>query len=239
TPDEDLIVYFVDTTGVFEPCIIDLESEPDISSRHALMVTDSRGIFETAGINVNRNTVFQWNATMNLLGFVASGNLCYFDPYAETLTVIPGEGQHPSEMAWSPDGTQCAVAVDIGVVLVSATGVVNTTPVYEKEKSTDGIVGLTWSPDTVDPKLAFRMIRKGKNVEDSFSALVMVYLNTGISAYASRSVNWSSAYEPAIDYTYMRLLFAASGGLYAPIPTPSWSGEPSRTVECAIFRSYE
>ncbi len=242
TPDEDKLIYFVDTTGVFEPCIIDMSSGLDISSRRALMVTDRRGIFETAGINVYENTVFQWNHTAGIMAFIErSGKLCFFDPLTESVMTVPGLDDKDAdalEVVWSPDGIECAVVRAEGIWLVSVAGIMSADPVFRKEKNTDGIIGLAWSPNTDEPKLAFRMIRKGKNVEDSFSALMISYLNDELTVYASPSVHWNTPYEPMIDYTYLRLFFDGDENIYAPIPTPQWSGDPDRDVECAIFYCY-
>ena len=47
TPDEDLLVYFVDTTGVYEPCLIDIVGgAPVKETRRAL------SLFEAAGVRV-------------------------------------------------------------------------------------------------------------------------------------------------------------------------------------------
>lgn len=242
TPDEDKLLYFVDTTGVYEPCLIDLLPDPDIGSRRALMVTDERGIFETAGISVNENTVFQWNNDAGIVAFVErSGKLCFFDANNESVMIVPGiddANADAVEIVWSPDHTECAVVRAEGIWLVSVSGLMSADPVFRKEKSTDGIIGLAWSPNMDEPKLAFRMIRKGKNVEDSFSALMISYLNDGITVYASPSVHWNTPYEPNVDYTYLRVFFDEDENIYAPIPTPEWSGEPNRNVECAIFYCY-
>ncbi len=242
TPDEDKLVYFVDTTGVFEPCIIDLSPDPDISSRRALMATEERGIFETAGISITENTVFQWNSASGVMAFIErSGKLCFFDPLTESVMIVPGLDDSDAdgvEVAWSSDGTECAVVRAEGIWLVSVAGIMSAEPVFRKEKITDGIIGLAWSPNTDEPKLAFRMIRKGKNVEDSFSALMISYLNDGITVYASPSVHWNTPYEPLIDYTYLRVFFDDDENIYVAIPTPEWSGDPDRDVECAIFYCY-
>lgn len=236
TPDENDLVYFVDSTGVFEPCLMEIDDVPLISTRKALMVNEGTGIFGQAGINISRSTIFNWNKNLDLLGFIStSKKLCFFDYRNESVQIVPGI-EKAEHFAWSPDGTECAVVLEDGIWLVSAAGVVSSEPVYLKERSTDGIYGLNWSHNT-EPKLAFRMVRKGKSSEDSYSAIVLCLLNDGtwINVYVSPSVNWSSAYEPSIEYTYMRVMFDEDENIYAPMPTPPWSGDPDRYVECAIF----
>lgn len=240
TPSQDMLIYFVDTTGVFEPCIIDLTGDirNDISSRRALMLDEYKGIFQQEGIRVSRSTEFQWNQTLDMLTFIDSGkNLCFFDPYSESVTIVEGP-ESVEEFVWSPDGTECAIIDANGIWLVSAGGVVSGTPVFTREKGTDDLIGLNWSANTTDPKLGFRMIRKGKTVEDSYSAIMISYLNDGVTAYASPSINWHTPYEPEISYKWKRVFFDQDENIYAPIPTPSWSGDPDRDVECAIFYSY-
>ncbi|MBN2184147.1 MAG: hypothetical protein JW746_02350 [Candidatus Krumholzibacteriota bacterium] len=237
-PAGDAMVYFVDTTGVFEPCKMNIGDFPVISSRVAM-----GGIFNQARIKIDRTTVFIWNKTFELLGFVSlGGKLCFVDYRNNSVTVASGiEGIQ--EFAWSPDDTECAVVNEEGIWIVSAAGVVSNSPVYVKERATDGIFGVNWSPNIEDPKIGFRMVRKGKTVEDSYSALVLCMLDsdTGewMHVYASRSVNWTSSYEPNVDYLYMKVFFTSEEVMYVPFPTPPWSGDPLRRVECTIFRSFE
>lgn len=242
TPSGDTLIYFVDTTGVFEPCKMGIEDNPVVSSRKAMMISDEEGIFEQAGININRSTLFMWNKTFDLLGFISrSRQLCFLDYKNETVTVVDGV-ENIKEFAWSPDESECAVVNDEGIWRVSVAGAVSNAPVYVKERSTDEIIGINWSPNIEDPKIGFRMVRKGKTVEDSYSALVLCMLNTGINVYASPSINWFSTYELSYtysDYSYMRIFFTDEEEIYAPFPTPAWSGDPDRNVECAIFHSYE
>lgn len=232
TPDEDLLIYFVDTTGVYEPCLIDIVGgAPVKATRRAL------DLFDAAEVRVNSNTVFQYNSAMDILGFIDAGrDLCFFYPYLGAVAKVPGI-EEVEEMAWSPDGSQCVVSTAGGIWLVSAAGLVSSEAVFTKEKATDGIYGLNWSPNIAEPKIGFRMVRKGRDVEESFSALMISLLNDGVTVYASPSINWSLSYEPDVDYTYMRVVFDQDEVLYAPIPTPPWSGDAGRTVECAIFRS--
>lgn len=237
TPDERYIVYFVDTTGTFEPCLIPMEGNiPDRSKRAALMLDEFDGIFSQAGVEFEENTIFEWNPdpTKNLLGFIDGDNiLCFF--YPDTLplgnVVRFDELDKISEFAWSPGGDTCAVVTEEGAAIISLSGV--PILVFTKEKSTDELVGLNWStdPDSNDPKLAFRMIRKGKGVEDSYSSVIIWSLNDDEWYYATPRVSWRA--EPPVDYKWMRIVFQSdNSGIYVPIPVGS-SGD------ITIYHSYE
>jgi hypothetical protein len=232
TPSEDNIIYFVDTTGVFEPCLIPMfAGAPDTTQRRALMVDEQTGIFEQAGISVNENTVFQWNPAMPFVAFISLGEIFFFDYGSETVSKVDGLSQ-VTEFAWSSDGSQLAAVNDNGIFLVSSGGVVNPDPVFLRERATDGIHGIAWNEDLAEPLLAFRLVRKGKSEVDSWSSLVIADLTAGLWAYASETVQWHSSREPAqIDYTWMRCVFDEDGtGVYAPVPVLDSVNYPGKDI---------
>ncbi len=239
TPDESNILYFVDTTGVFEPCLIPMvDGQPDTLQRRALMIDGETGIFGQAGVEVNDNTIFQWMPSGNLLAFISSGHIVFFDYLSETVAVVD-ELRKVSEFAWSPDGSQLAAVNDDGVFLVSPGGVVNPSPVFVRELSTDLIKGINWNHDTANPRLAFRLTRKGKSSVDSWSSLIVVDIANGMWAYAARIVPWHSSREPAnMDYTWMRTLFTDDdSGIYAPMPVMDDTDYPGKDI--IIIYSHE
>ncbi|MBN1163143.1 MAG: hypothetical protein JXB45_01055 [Candidatus Krumholzibacteriota bacterium] len=230
TPDESHILYFVgdgelrDTTEVFEPCLIPLDGarHPDLTQRRAMMVTERKGIFALAGVSISPATIFQWNPApgSTQLGFIDNfRNLCFFDYTTEAVQVVPLK--KVEEFAWSPDGIECVVlTAEDGIRLVSgATGAVNPDPLYVRERSTDKLVGINWSPDPVDPKIGFRLVRKGKDETDSWNAIVVYSFQEG-SYYATPDYAWSSQVEHSnFNYTWFRVQFESDNeGLYAPIP---------------------
>jgi hypothetical protein len=233
TPQDDYIIYYVDSTGTFEPCMIPIVGgEPDTLQRRALMVGFDHGIFWLEGVEVGENTVFQWNPTSDLLGFIDRNNyLCLFDPYSEAVDRLTNIGK-VEEFAWAPDGSKAAVIHEFGVSMVSLAGINRI--VFEKERTSDGIFGVNWSHDLADPRLAFRIVRKGTGEGMSFSAIVVYSDNDMNWYYASPRVGW--AMEPVIqDYRWLRMLFQSDdAGIYAPIPV---SGIPDKDV--VIYHSYE
>jgi hypothetical protein len=233
TPANDYVLYFVsdgasgDTVNVPEPCLIPIVGgEPDTTQRRALMVDQRNGIFAQAGIEISENTIFQWNPTQNILGFIDKKKyLCYFDYTTESAVRITEAGK-VDEFIWTSDGSQCAVVTERGISLVSVAG--NVTPdILFKEISSDDFIGLSWSYDMNNPKLAFRMVRKGKTCDDSWTAIVIYSLDTGISYYASPGVSWNSQYEYAdIDYRWWRTFFTDDNeGVYASMPVCGISGK--------------
>ena len=95
TPREDNILYFVDTTGVYEPCIIPMAGgAPDTLSRHAMMVDENTGIFEQAGVSIGENTVFEWNRAWISCRVHLPGEIVFFDYATETVatSVTGSEG---------------------------------------------------------------------------------------------------------------------------------------------------
>lgn len=238
TPSDDNILYFVDTTGVFEPCLIPITGgDPDTLARRALMVDEETGIFEQAGVLINEKTVFQWNPGSEYMAFIAGGVIRYFDYLAETVVSIDGLSA-VREIVWSPDGTQLAAVNDEGIFLVSAAGTVSP-PIYTKERLTDDIKGLNWNNSDTEPLLAFRIVRKGVSEVDSWTALVVVNLNMGLFGYASPAFSWKSSVEPTgIDYRWVRAEFEADGtGIYAPIPVMDDYNYPGMKV--ILIHSYE
>lgn len=224
TPDEANILYFVDSTGVFEPCLIPMAGgSPDTLQRRALMVDEDTGIFAAAGVTISEGTVFEWSPTSNILAFIsggqgaAAGRLVFFDYQTETVAPIDGM-EKVQEFSWAPDGSQLvAVTDEEGIFIVSAAGAVSGPPVYTRERSTDDIIGATISPSPTEPKVAFRLVRKGKTNLDSWSALVVVDLTSGIAAYASPAVPWSGSRELEVPFDWKRMLWEDdNSGIYAP-----------------------
>ncbi|UCF06719.1 MAG: hypothetical protein JSV33_06755 [bacterium] len=228
TPQEDHVLFFRDTTRTFEPVLIPIEaSGPDTSNMRALKT------FSFGEVRINEQTVFQWNPTVpTLLGFIdRSDYLCYFDYVAESVLKLDNIGK-VFEFVWSPNGDSCAVVTETGVSLVDLIG--NPTQVFQKERPGDNIVGINWSSDPVDPELAFRVVRKGKNVDDSWSSIVIYSFNNDDWYYATPTVNWDSDKEPSVDYTWMRVIFKPDGsGFYAPIPSEQ------RNEYVQIYHSFE
>lgn len=239
TPSEDNILYYVDTTGVFEPCLIPMVGgAPDTLQRRALMVDQSTGIFEQAGVSVSENTVFEWNPASDFLSFISLGEIVFFDYASEVVAVVNGI-ENVTEFTWAPDGSQLAAVNDMGIYLVSAGGAVNPNPVFVKELSTDGIYGVNWNHNLAEPQISFRLVRKGKSEVDSWSSLIVVDLTSGMWAYASGTVPWISAREPsAIDYTWMRTMFTEDDmGIYAPFPVLDDVNYPGKDI--ILFYSHE
>ena len=230
TPNEDNILYFVDTTRVFEPCLIPMVGgEPDTFNRRALMVDENTGVFEQAGVYIGENTVFEWNPNVAELSFISGGTIVFFNYASEIVTKV-NELSNVSEFAWDNDGSQLAAVNDIGVYLVGAGGTAASDPVFRRERATDDIIGVGWNSSGT--KIAFRLVRKGKTSDESWSALVIVDLNSGFWSYASKSVQWHSSREPGdINYTWMRVLFDVDDtGVYAPFPVLDDVNYPGKDV---------
>lgn len=227
-PNEDRIVYFVDSTETFEPCFIPLDGgEPDLGGRRALMVDSRHGIFYYAGVSISEKTVFQWNpVNPNQLAFIDGGrNLCVFDVSSESVSIVAAK---IGEFAFSDDGKVAMIAED-GVRL--ANGLAEGTLVFPRERSSDDIVGLTWSRGTSGQRLAFRMVRKGASPIESFSTLVLYSVDAGEWYFATPRVPFGS--EPSIDdYRWKRAAFDPVGsGVYMSFPLPGTTG-------IAIYYSY-
>ena len=237
TPSEDNILYFVDTTGVFEPCLIPMTGgAPDTLQRRALMVSEKTGIFKQAGISIGEKTVFEWNPGVAFLSFISAGRIVFFYYASETVAIV-NDLSKVKEFAWSPDGSQLAAVNDEAVYLVGAGGAVQPNPVFVKERATDDIKGINWNDDDTQPQLAFRLTRKGKSAIDSWSALVIVDLNSGLWAYASPTVPWHSSRDPNLaDYTWMRVIFDGTD-VYAPFPVLDDVNYPGKDV--ILIHSHE
>ncbi len=231
TPDGD-VLYFADSTRNFEPCMVDIDGNtPDMGSRRAIRSGSGGRLFGISGVNVSRQTVFEWNPTRDILGFVDShGQLCFFDPYTPTLDVfIDIDGA--TEFAWSSDGDICAVICDEGILLVMTDSKMRR-HLFEKEISSDEVIGVNW-PEGDNSRIAFRTVRKGRNPSESYSALVIYNIDSDEWSYASHKISWLS--EPDVDYTWLRVQFApGDGGIY--FPSPVWGEEDKEVV---IYRSYE
>lgn len=220
-PNEDKIVYFVDSTETYEPCVIPLDGgEPDLEGRRAIMVDSRHGIFYYAGVRISERTVFQWNpVNPNQLAFIdGSSNLCAFDLATETVAILATK---IGEFAFSDDGKIAAVAED-GVYV--GTSMDNAVLVFPRERASDDIVGVSWSPGTSNQRLAFRMVRKGTSPTESFSALVLYSVEAGAWYFATSRVPFGS--EPSIDdYRWKRAAFDPVGsGVYMSFPLPGTTG---------------
>ncbi len=232
TPSEDNILYFVDTTGVFEPCLIPMiDGAPDTLQRRALMVDEYVGIFEEAGVYIGENTVFEWNPASPVLSFISVGNIILFDYQSEIVSAVSGL-ESVTEFTWAPDGSQIVAVNDQGIFLVSSGGAVNPNPIFQRELSTDDIFGINWNNDITNPQVSFRLVRKGKSDIDSWSALIVIDLNSGLWAYASTTVAWHSSRESAdIPYTWKRVIFTDDDmGIYAPFPVLDEVNYPGKDV---------
>jgi len=206
----------------------------DTETRTALMVEDEDyGIFAQAGIDVSENTFFEWcPQTYDILAFFdVGGSLCFFYPYTPSVDKLTGIGQ-VSEFAWAPDGEQFAVVTDEGLAIgMTLSGAVQN--VFYREKSTDDIIGIAWSPDMLDPKIAFRLVRKGRTSIESFSSLVIYSINDkegrGDWYYALPRLQWTREVE--VDYHMNKAFFESDNeGVYLPVPTESRS---------VIYHSYQ
>jgi hypothetical protein len=224
TPQEDYVIYFVDTSRTYEPCMIEIVGGlPDTLTRTALMVEDEDyGIFAEAGVEISENTFFDWcPQTYDILAFIEDGGiLCFFHPYTASVDKLTDIGR-VSEFAWSPDGEQFAVVTEEGLSIgMTLSGAVQN--VFYREKLTDDIIGIAWSPDISDPKIAFRLVRKGRTSIDSFSSLVLYSINEDDWYYALPRLQWTGEIE--IDYHMNQAFFESDNeGVYLTVPTESRS----------------
>ncbi len=240
SPDGEMLVYFVDTTDVFEPCLIPIVSDvPDTLQRRAVMVSENMGIFAEAGLSVSESTVFEWNpAYPNILGFVdGMGNIGIFDITAEMVQKV-ADVSGATELVWSNDGSMCAVVEKDGIYLISVGGVKGGNAVFEKELQGDGIFGINFSPDDDNLTLAFRLVRMGKTTVEAFAALVVVYLfdDSESWCYVSPRVPYAGCFEyEDINYSWFRVCFESDNtGIYAPFPVADMG-----TKEILIYHSFE
>ncbi len=232
TPNDDYIIYFVDTFRTYEPCKIQIVGGlPDTLTRTALMVEgEDYGIFYEAGVEISENTYFDWcPRTYDILAFIdEGGTLCFFYPYTETIDKLADLGQI-SEFAWSPDGEQFAIVTEAGLSIgMTLSGAVEN--VFVREKSNDEIIGITWSQDlSSDPKIVFRLVRKGRSTVDSFSSLVIYSINEDDWYFALPSIQWTREIE--VDYRLNRAFIESDdASVYLPVPTAGRS---------VLYHSYE
>jgi hypothetical protein len=220
---EDYIIYFVDTSGVFEPCKIDIElGLPDTTTRRALMVEDEDyGIFAEAGIEVDETTIFEWCPGSDILAFIELGGyVCFFYPGNETVDRLTDIGR-VTEFAWSTDGEQFAAVIEDGLAIgMTLSG--EMTLAYQRAKVTDEIIGVSWSPSTTDPLIGFRHVRQGKTALDSYSSLIIYSVNDDDWYYALGRVSLTGELE--VPYPMKRIYFDADNeGAYVPVPTDNRS----------------
>lgn len=240
TPQDDNVIYFVDSTGTLEPCLVPIVGgEPDTLQRRAIMVGLDHGIFWLEDVEVGEKTIFEWNPTSDLLGFIDKKNfLCFFDYQSETVRRLKNIGK-VIEFAWSPDGSQLAVIHAFGVPDDPGASIVNLAGasrlIFLKERTSDELFGINWSPDPANPQVGFRVIRKGSDATQSYSAIVIYADLENKWYYATPDMRgWSM--EPIIeDYRWLRVLFKSDlTGIYAPIPV---ANVPDKDV--VIYHSFE
>jgi hypothetical protein len=229
SPDMSTIVYFVDSTGTYEPCLMPLAgNNPLIDERRALMVDARRGIFYYAGIKVSQWTVFEWNPTApNQLFFIdGSRKLCMLDISSESVEVL---SEKVSEFAFSDDGALAGIGED-GVYLALPGG--EPKRIFERERSSDDLVGLSWSPGTSDKRIVFRMVRKGASVAEGFSTFILYSLEDDRWYYASPRIALGTELE-FDDFRWNRAAFEPfGGGFIMPVPVPTGGGGVK------LYRSY-
>jgi hypothetical protein len=223
TPDEKNILYFVDSTGRYEPCIIPLDAttgQPVIGGNKVIERQNGRRIFRNSGVQVSEKTIFQWNpAAETELGFIdLSGKFCLLD-YADSTVEIADSLGAVQEFTWSDDG-EAAVINKTGVWIVTPPGGAPHKVFSLERPENDVVIGVNWSPPNMGEKsLAFRLTRKGISSAESFSALVYYSIPRKQWYYASPRIPASSM-EPDVDYRWFRVSFDPSGfGMYAPVPT--------------------
>jgi hypothetical protein len=237
TPEEDVVLFFRDTTRTFEPCVVPIVGGLPDPEQFRVLKTGTTGLFEAAKVKVSEETVFQWNPTGNILGFIdGSGYLCGLftegDPSSWFVEKADDIGK-VYEFIWSADGTMAAVVKDEGVSLVTPAG--NEQVIFTKERLGDEIIGLNWSPDAADQKLGFRVVRKGATALESFSAIVVYSMSDDEWYYAIPGISWDDTREPPVDYTWMRMIFESDNdGIYAPVPVANKSGK-----EVEIYYTYK
>ncbi len=231
SPDEAMIIYFCDSTDTFEPCVIPVIGvEPDLAGRRAFMVDDRRGIFFYAGVAVTERTIFQWNPLNHTqVAFIDDAKkFCVLDYSAETVEIM-AEGIN--EFVFSEDGKIAAVAED-GVYILEP-GQTEARRVFTKERATDAVIGVNWSPGTVNQRLGFRMVRKGASPIESYAVLVIYSMDDGRWYYASPEIKPVMSMEPDVNYKWLRAVFNPfSGDMYVPVPLSTGGGRAT------IYRSY-
>jgi hypothetical protein len=229
--DKSMIIYFNDSTETYEPCLIPMDgSEPNLAEQQAIMVDARHGIFFYAGVVVSERTIFQWNPVNSAqVAFIDDKRqFCVFDYVAKTVEVM---ATGLTEFVFSEDGKIAGVAED-GVYILEP-GQTEAKRVFEKERQTDGVIGVNWSPGLDDQKLGFRMVRKGVSTLESYSALVIYSMDDDRWYYASPEIKPVTAMEPVVNYTWMRAIFDPfNGGMYIPVPLSTGGGKS------VIYNSY-
>ncbi|MFA4948474.1 MAG: hypothetical protein WC674_08220, partial [Candidatus Krumholzibacteriia bacterium] len=241
SPDNAMIIYFNDSTKTvdqqgrlvrtFEPCLIPMDGmEPNIAERHALMVDANHGIFYYAsvggkrvGVKVSERTIFQWNPVgPTQLAFIDDDRqFCILDYAAETVEIMAAG---ITEFVYSEDGKLAAVAED-GVYVLEP-GQTQAKRVFTKERATDAMIGINWSPGLTDQRLGFRMVRKGASAVESYSVLVIYSIDNDRWYYASPEIKPVMGTEPAVNYIWMRAIFDSyTGGMYVPVPLSEGTGK--------------
>jgi PKD repeat protein len=231
SPDETMIIYFCDSTDTFEPCVIPINgAEPDLDGRRAFMVDDRRGIFYYAGVAVSEKTIFQWNPlNQTQVAFIDDKRqFCVLDYGTEQVEVM-AEGI--DEFVFSEDGKIAAVAED-GVYVLEP-GQTEAKRVFTKERLTDAVIGVNWSPGTTNLRLGFRMVRKGASTVESYAALVIYSMDDDRWYYASPEIKPVMSMETEVSYLWKRALFnLMSDELFVPVFLSTGGGE------AVIYRSY-
>jgi len=232
TPDNGTIIYFTDSTGTFEPCVIPMDgTEPLVDEARALMVGSRHGIFFNAGVSVSEGTIFQWNpAIPTQLGFVDNGGrFCIFDYAAENVQVVADGPLR--EFVWSVDGKVAGITSDGVYVLEPGQTVAKR--IFAKERSSDDLIGVNWSPGLDNQRLGFRVVRKGKSSWESFAAFVIYSVDDDRWYYASGQIKPVLGTEPDVSYIWMRVVFdPESDGMYVPVPIAAEGGK------VVLYRSF-
>jgi hypothetical protein len=231
TPDEAYIIYFCDSSGTFEPSMIPISGEQPVIS--ALMVFD---LFSDLGINMPPDPVLQWEPDGgNRLAFIADVNyektLCFleYNPgslSSSSLSALKTNVTGISEFVWATDGSgRGAVITGEGIYIVGSGGEIQT-EVMAKERSTDMICGVNWSPDC--SKIGFRIGRMGIEWDEAFSALMVYSLDAdwATATYVTKGYPWPTKQEISeedFDFRWRRVIFESDNeGLYGPVTI----GEP-------------
>ena len=224
TPDEAYIIYFCDSSGTFEPSMIPMNGgQPNIS---ALMVFD---LLSDLGINISPNQVLQWEPDGgNRLAFIAPVNnkktLCFLEYTpgslnSSSISVSTTDVTGISEFVWSTDGSgRGAVITETGIYIVGSGGEI-LTEVMAKERSTDMLCGVNWSPDC--SKIGFRMGRMAIEWNEAFSALMVYSLDDDWVTYVTKGYPWPNKQEISeedVDFRWRRVVFESDNeGLYGPV----------------------
>jgi hypothetical protein len=136
-----------------------------------------------------------------------------------------------NEFVFAEDGKLAAVAED-GVYILEP-GQTEAKRIFTKERATDAVIGINWSPGTTNQRLGFRMVRKGASSVESYAALVIYSVDDDRWYYASPEIKPVMSMEPDVNYRWMRAVFNPfSGDMYVPVPLSTGGGQS------VIYRSY-